>query len=86
MSRRGSAKFLLNFTIIEEIDKTQADSRSAPPTEITEAYGASACENAIRIHENPPKGKSERTSSMTSKAGINQKMLDVYRPNKPSGR
>jgi hypothetical protein len=62
---------------MEEIANTQADSRSAPPMEITEAYGASACENAMRIQENPPKGKTERASSIASKTGINQKMFLV---------
>jgi hypothetical protein len=85
-SRSGNANTFLKVASIEEIAKTHADRRSAPPMVITDAYGASACENAIRIQENPPNGKTLRNSSITSRAGMNQKMFWVYLPRKPRGR
>ena len=86
MSKSGIANDLRNFANIAAIASTHADSRSAPPTAITDAYGASAWENAIRIQENPPNGKTLRNSSIASSAGINQSMFFVYRPKSPIGR
>ena len=54
--------------------------------EITDAYGASACEKAMRIQENPPNGKCDLNSSSNKIAGINQRMFRVNLPRKPSGR
>jgi hypothetical protein len=76
-SKSGKAKALRKFANVAEIVRTQADKRSAPPIDITDAYGASACEKAMRIHENPPNGNKERTSSIRRSAGINQKIFVV---------
>ena len=57
MSKSGKKKILRKFANAAEITNTQAESRSAPPIDMTDAYGASACENAILIQEKPPNGK-----------------------------
>jgi hypothetical protein len=76
-SKSGKAKALRKFIKVAEIVRTHADKASAPPIDIKDAYGASACEKAIRIQENPPNGNKERTSSIRRSAGINQKMFVV---------
>jgi hypothetical protein len=54
--------------------------------ETIDKYGESACENAMRIHENPEKGNRARASSISKSAGMNQKIFAVYRRKVASGR
>jgi hypothetical protein len=80
-------KAVLFFRVIAryESKRVAKDNESAPPIETIAARGESIWLKAILVHEKPPKGNRDFTSSIIRMAVIKRGRFEVYRARIPIG-